>query len=137
MNAISFIPLIPLVIAGVIVYVILLPIKREKDAGRVKYGCGAICCGVFLFISTLLNIALVGKVYFVISMLSVVMLFLGIACFLPPPKGKTGIEKHTILGHIIIFIGLFLGIAHGIALINFWWWTEQMLLIYEAIVPWQ
>ena len=66
-------------------------------------------------------------------MVVVVAFFVGIALFIPPPAGAVRLDQHRLSAHILMGIGVILGLAHCLALTFTSWWPTRLHEFYTSL----
>lgn len=91
-------------------------VSRGLDMNRPAFGFSLIVGSLFWWVCNAILLSTEGKFYFSFNLLTVVAFFVGLAFLVPLPPGATRINQHRLLGHILLWTGIMLGLAHSLAL---------------------
>ncbi|SKB00358.1 hypothetical protein SAMN02745166_03127 [Prosthecobacter debontii] len=132
MNDLLF--LAPLLIGlGTMVLGFKLQIPKGPAMNRPAFGALLVVGALFWWLSSAILLAYEGKFYFILNMLTVLILFVGLAFFFPRPPDATRVNQHGIGGNIMVWLGLILGFAHSFALAFTSAWPTRLIQFYNAL----
>ena len=106
---------------------------KGNTTNRWAFGLALLSAALLWELAHAMKIVSTGKFYFMANALTVLIFFMGVACLLPPPAGATRFNQHRLTGHILIWSGMALGLAHSLALANLPGWADRVIEFYGML----
>lgn len=126
--------LIPLIIGlAIIALGMKLQLPKGPAMNRPAFGLFLVAGAVCWWISGAILLTYQGKFYFMLSLLTILTFFLGLANFVPPPRGATRPNQFRPLGNILIALGFILGLSHSLALMFTTVWPAHLLQFHDSL----
>jgi hypothetical protein len=126
--------LVPLGIGGVILIMAMRhELPRGEGMNRQRYGLAMIFAAIFIAAANALLLSMERKFYVVLEFSTIFVFFMGLAYLLSPPRGQGGPKAHGVAAHIIMGVGVLLGLAHVVALKATVEWPVRLITFYRAL----